>query len=376
MKYYLTLYLLLLLSNCFGIAVNNLTIAENNPNVITSFSDFNWDYVYSYNGSTAVAVDPYWIITAAHVADDVQNGTVIVAGEIHNEVQKVFHSSDYDSENNESADLALIRLDKPLPGYYPIHDRSIYPSQTLILTGWGKTGTVFNTYFRNGPGGQGVKRWGTNKMESTGISPPIDDGGSCGPRITKYFSIGFSISDTLYEAGGVIYDSGGGVFLRYQGQWRLAGILLYLNGTDPNYTGNISANISNYSDWIDKTISNYDSDIDGLPDHFEASYGNDLDMNPNDDLDGDSFTNYQEWIADTLPNDSNSFFKILNPHNSSNLTFSSSSLRQYKIIFCSNLADNSWVNTNQWFTGDDIQTTAFTPDISAVRFNRVKVQIP
>ena len=33
-------------------------------------------------------------------------------------------------------------------------------------------------------------------------------------------------------------------------------------------------------------------------------------------------------------------------------------------------------NTNQWFTGDDIQTTAFTPDISAVRFNRVKVQIP
>ena len=376
MKFYLLFNLLVITNTAFSIAVSNLQIAEENPNLISSYSSFNWDYVYSYNGSSAVAIDPYWILTAAHVADDNDDGYIEINGEVYNEVQKVYHSPDFDPENSESADLALIRLDKSLPGYYPIFDRTIYPSQTLIFTGWGKTGTVYSSYFINGPGGQGTKRWGTNKMESTGISPPIDDGGTSGPKITKYFLTDFSINDTTYEAAGVGYDSGGGVFLNYRGQWRLAGILLYLNGTDPNYTGNIAANISDYSDWIELMINNHDSDLDGLPDHYESSYGNSQNMNPNDDLDGDSFTNYDEWIADTNPNDSQSFFKIIHPYNPSNITFSSSSLRQYKIIFCSNLADNSWVNTNQWFTGDDIQTTAFTPDISAVRFNRVKVQIP
>ena len=376
MKFYLLLSLLVLINSAFGIAVSNLQTAEENPNLIPSFSNFNWDYVYSYNGSSAVAVDPYWIITAAHVADDNDNGYIEVNGEVYNEVQKVYHSPDFDPENSESADLALIRLDKSLPGHYPIYNRNIYPSDDLIFTGWGKTGTVYSSYFMNGPSGQGTKRWGTNKMESTGISPPIDDGGTSGPKITKYFQTDFSINDTTYEAAGVGFDSGGGIFLEYRGQWRLAGILLYLSGSDPNYTGNIAANISDYSDWIELMINNNDSDSDGLPDHYESSYGNGQNMNPNDDLDSDSFTNYDEWIADTNPNNSESFFKILHPYNPSNLTFSSSILREYKILYSTNLKNNSWINTNEWFSGNSVQTTAQIPIIQNSRFNRVEVQIP
>ncbi len=32
--------------------------------------DVNWDYVYNYKESSAVAIDSYWLLTAAHVADD------------------------------------------------------------------------------------------------------------------------------------------------------------------------------------------------------------------------------------------------------------------------------------------------------------------
>ena len=46
-------------------------------------------------------------------------------------------------------------------------------------------------------------------MSSTGTTPIIDDGGSVGPVITKYFNMTFNLNNTPYEAGATQYDSGG-----------------------------------------------------------------------------------------------------------------------------------------------------------------------
>ena len=162
----------------------------------------------------------------------------------------------------------------------------------------------------------------------------------------------------------------------YRGQWRLAGILLYISGSSPYHTGNIVASLSDYENWINKVITNYDSDQDGLPDHFESTYGNGVDMISSSDHDGDSFSNYDEWIADTNPNTPNSYFRIIGQQNKTNLVFSSSPFRQYQVQFSTNLMDNSWIETNQWIEGEINQTVAVIPVEDIYRYNRVEVQIP
>ena len=95
-----------------------------------------------------------------------------------------------------------------------------------------------------------------------------------------------------------------------------------------------------------------------------------------DDQDGDSFSNYDEWIADTDPNNPNSYFRIIGQQNKTNLVFSSSPFRQYQIQFSTNLIENSWIETNQWMMGEINQTVAVIPVEDAYRYNRVEVQIP
>ncbi|HKL22369.1 MAG TPA: hypothetical protein VJ904_11225, partial [Tichowtungia sp.] len=58
-----------------AIITGDNTTAESDPSGTTGFS---WDYVYNYKNSSSVAVDPYWILTAAHVADDGGAGTLTI----------------------------------------------------------------------------------------------------------------------------------------------------------------------------------------------------------------------------------------------------------------------------------------------------------
>ena len=121
------------------------------------------------------------MLSAAHVADDGGSGALTINGDAYTQMQRVFHPT---------ADLALIRYDRALPGFYPLHTGNVERFGTnpeLLMVGWGYTGTVTSTSFQNGPGGQGVKRWGTNRAAQSGFPVTVDMGGEVGSLTTDVF---------------------------------------------------------------------------------------------------------------------------------------------------------------------------------------------
>lgn len=360
-------------SGAEAIATADNIISASNP---TNYGySLNWDYVYKFRNSSSVAIDQYWILTAAHVADDGASGNLTIDGEVYTPQETVYHPS---------ADLALVRFDKPFPGYYPLHDGELHNGKNgpqrvwdeLILSGYGRTGEVTAVTFGNGPSGNGTKRWGTNK--GTGeTTANVNVGGSAGNRSTLCFTTSFVLVDTPYEAGAAQFDSGGPVFIERDGEWRVAGISLYLSGTDP-HTGNYMAKIANYRDWITNNIPDYDSDMDWMPDWWESLHGgSSTSLVAEVDVDGDNFSNLDEWIADTDPTDGNSYLKVLAYTNANEVVFASSTNRQYQIDYRSNLADTNetWQVETGWFTPASTQTVTSVSTSASNRFYRVGVKL-
>jgi len=128
---------------------------------------------------------------------------------------------------------------------------------------------------------------------------------------------------------------------------------------------------------------NADSDGDGMPDGWELDYG----FNPVSDLDaatnadGDSFNNGQEYLADTDPGDSSSFFTITAVTHSAQLSihFKSSADRNYTLMSCTNLLNDTWQNVPLRgprageVDGDD--SMLVTPD-QPHEFYKIKVELP
>ena len=100
-------------------------------------------------------------------------------------------------------------------------------------------------------------------------------------------------------AGSNILNNGFTVILNgnpYDGQHVQFLKLIDTSATYPNYG---ASGIPDFNDW--------DSDKDGLPDWWEAIYGN---LNPHVDTDGDGMTNWEEYLAGTNPLDANSVLEI------------------------------------------------------------------
>jgi hypothetical protein len=91
-----------------------------------------------------------------------------------------------------------------------------------------------------------------------------------------------------------------------------------------------------------------DTDGDSMTDPWELQYGL-CPTNPADavlDSDADTIDNRNEWIADTIPTNPNSYFVINAISNTPNCTvyFTSSTNRHYSLEYCTNLVDCAWTN--------------------------------
>ena len=128
------------------------------------------------------------------------------------------------------------------------------------------------------------------------------------------------------------------------------------------------------------TITDGDADTDGMPDDYETSVG--LNAAVNDaalDLDGDGFTNFQEFIMGTLPNSGASLLRPLAAPSGANIVVSFPTVigRTYKVEWSQTLA-NPWTIVQQGIPGTG--GTIDVPDTGAAsqprRFYRVVVTSP
>ncbi len=374
-----------------AIVVENYTIAEQPPPVSGEW-DLNWDYVYRYKGSSSVAIAPHWLITAAHVADDPVSSMVTINGTNYIQQEIIFHSADFDPSNTERADLALVRFDKAFPGYYPLYTGSFptFPpaaKKNSILVGYGRTGAVFQSHFTWGSGGQGIKRWGTQRIDALDTRSYLVEDTSVTPTQTNLmhnigFRMDFNLGDTPYEAGVNIYDSGGGSFIKDNGTWKLAGIITTVYGTSPNFNGIFAVSMPDYYDWIMNVIDPLaDLDGDGIPNYWEQSHSVSIvGLEASEDLDGDGFTNLQEYIANTDPTnaESNLRFTGLTTGLTQTVYFDGSTSRVYRVYSTDNeLTTPEWAPAHSdWVPGTGLASSISISNHATNTFFQLRVKLP
>jgi len=129
-------------------------------------------------------------------------------------------------------------------------------------------------------------------------------------------------------------------------------------------------------------VDNRDSDTDLLGDGWEVQYG----LNPlvidniTLDVDEDGLNYYEEYLADTNPTNSLSFFKIsgITPGYPIRVFYDSSAHRVYSLLWQTNLFSTGWIlhDTSQEVRGTGTETSL--PDLSpmAGRFYKVNVDLP
>lgn len=347
---------------------------------------FDWNHVYRYKGASGVAVDHFWILTAAHVADDLQNGDLMIDGQTNVQREIVYHSSASDPDGHADADLALVRFTDRLPGYYPLATSAPQGTE-LIMCGFGLPGDVImerNTaYFTTDSSGTRARRWGTNcidrESEKTYAGPaPLGTTSNQGFETTISTSRQ-SAKKTAYEAGANLYDSGAGMFVQEGETWKLAGtITLKIPHANGEASGNFAVSTHRYANWIRAVIVDYDTDMDGLPDWWEEQHEVDeLALEPGEDSDLDGHTNFEEWITDTDPKNPDSMLWIdtISP---SNLVFSSSENREYALLHCPDLTDTNaiWEPASDWLPGAPGQTVLPLPPLQSKGFFRVSARLP
>lgn len=144
----------------------------------------------------------------------------------------------------------------------------------------------------------------------------------------------------------------------------------------------LNGNLKAYAAWALWCAIAADLDRDDIPDEWEERHGTAaMFCGGTNDCDNDGFTDIQEYIADTNPDDTGSVFRIaaLFPTNSFGITFQSSTGRVYSLSGCAALESGSWspVSGQTNVPGDisGVTTLTDTNDTLAKAF-RVGVSLP
>lgn len=92
--------------------------------------------------ASAVAIDPHWVITAAHVVADAENWSVVLTGTKHRIVEIVVHDG-FAAGKIGCCDVAVGRVEEDLGlDFYPVlYDQDDEAGKVVSICGYGLTGT-------------------------------------------------------------------------------------------------------------------------------------------------------------------------------------------------------------------------------------------
>lgn len=120
-------------------------------------------------------------------------------------------------------------------------------------------------------------------------------------------------------------------------------------------------------------------DGDGMPDWWETLYFTNTAQAGTNDYDGDFVNNLEEYLADTIPTSSNSFFEVLDISNRVDrfVSFPSSTARVYTFQF--NLdprSGDSWSNLQTDVQGTGGSMSLSDTNNASNRLYRLRVRVP
>lgn len=131
---------------------------------------------------------------------------------------------------------------------------------------------------------------------------------------------------------------------------------------------------NDFDDWGD--VCDPDDDNDGLPDEWEYLYfTNTLIAVASEDSDVDGYTNWDEYIASTNPQDSNDYFRIGSISNlqSRAVYVESASSRVYRLLYSDMITDPVTWATGHVLAGNGTVLALTNSSFSTSRFYRVSV---
>jgi hypothetical protein len=262
--------LILALASCWAVPALAVVPGVEDPNEFldpnSPYYGFEWDHVYPVGGGSAVAVGYFRLLTAQHVS--------IGEGKIHASNGDVFEVVDSrallpDGDPALPPPLWLLtpdvrvlevrnttRPNQPLPGSYPLYTGN-FPSspvdeRELVLVGTGKTGWGYLNCYGENPFFKQARRWGTNRFERFALRFGDGSDPDFWPDwVTQTFRMDYHDGHTPHEAGYATGDSGGGVFVKTGGTWKLAGVNLYRDAENaPCFTQAYAASIPYYANSI------------------------------------------------------------------------------------------------------------------------------
>ena len=393
-------------------------VSHNTTAPTGSLDGSGWQFQGRFNQFLGTPVGPHHFLAAKHIGGSVGN-KFYYGGEVFTTVGTVADAG---------SDLRLWEVSERFSSYAPLYSGTDEAGKGLVVFGRGLergvavTNTLTTGFGRNQTtsamtngwrwgSNTGIQRWGTNKVSSV-------------TTIGSYpmLKVDWDADSADEECMLADKDSSGGVFIQDNGVWKLAGMnytigpastysfnsdgsasfsaaILDFTGDSPLYIYNggswvdtdsfgitessfYSSRISSRYSWITNNVTDFDQDVDLLPDWWELTYTNSATaMSPSQDSDGDTFSNLQEYIADTNPTNAESLFEIDGFLASTNETvsFTGSTARKYQLLYTTNdLADPglAWITngTPIWGVGTNTQITVTNTEDAV--FYRMQVILP
>ena len=221
-------------------------------------------------GSSVLTTSGLHLLTASHVVDDSQPSDIEVSFPAANEPMEVqditLHPDASVSSEAIYHDLALVTLKRsalPSAERYPLYEQDDELGQNGVITGYGRgrypDGTLMGDY-------EPTLREGLNTIDTTGEA--VFSQGSLQDQLLFDYDDGTQANDTIADFTGEAHlglgmqeamitpgDSGGGLFLKDEDDWLLAGVHSNTSndGLDPEAPlGDIgvATRVSSYTDWI------------------------------------------------------------------------------------------------------------------------------